>query len=62
MAFYRYIARYVFGDEGNDSYSIRSLVPFSREEEKNKYFDVSEAEQEELYAILETYGFRFPCV
>ena len=38
MAFYRYIARYVFNNEGNDVYSVRSLVPFSREEEKNKYF------------------------
>ena len=30
--------------------------------EKNKYFDVSESEQKQLHAILETYGFRFPCV
>ena len=38
MPFYRYAARYVAGDEGNDHYSIRSLVPFSLENEKNKYY------------------------
>lgn len=38
MAFYRYNARYVFHNEGTDDYSLRSLVPFSRENEKNKYF------------------------
>ena len=38
MTFYRYCARYVFNDAGNDEYSIRSLIPFSKENEKNKYF------------------------
>ena len=38
MPFYRYAARYVFNDVGNDHYYIRSLVPFSIENEKNKYF------------------------
>lgn len=38
MAFYRFVARYAFGEHDNDSYAIRSLVPFSLENEKNKYF------------------------
>ncbi len=38
MPFYRYGARYVFNDNGNDYYSIRSLVPFSLENEKSRYF------------------------
>ncbi len=38
MAFYRYVARYVSNNDGNDSYSVCSLVPFSRETETNQYY------------------------
>lgn len=30
--------------------------------EKNKYIELSEKQQELLYALLEPYGFYFPCV
>ena len=30
--------------------------------EKDRYFDISEEELDALYAILEPYGFWFPCV
>lgn len=31
-------------------------------QEKNRYFQLSETEQEELYGVLEKYGFQFPCI
>ncbi len=37
VAFYRYIARYGSNNDKSESYSVRSLVPFDRNEDK-KYF------------------------
>lgn len=30
--------------------------------EKNMYFRLSSSEQQELYNLLDTYGFQFPCI
>ena len=30
--------------------------------EKDRYFDLSKREMEKLHAILEAYGFHFPCI
>ena len=38
MGYYRYCAKYVYHENSNDMYSFRSLVPFSLEKEKKRYF------------------------
>ena len=40
----------------------QDTCPFVYWKEKNKYLRLSEQEQEELYSILYSYGFFFPCL
>ena len=40
----------------------RDTCPIIYIKEKDKYFRITEEEKNELYEILETYGFTFPCV
>lgn len=40
----------------------RDTCPVIYWKEKDMYFRLSDLEQQQLYSLLEVYGFRFPCI
>ena len=51
-----------FNDGERTFYVAMDTCPIIYDKNNDKYFSISESEQERLYAILEKYGFSFPCV